>query len=63
MKVLLVDAPTPFHRADVEGVLRPAVARAFAFKLAVRLLLSLGLLQRRELALGQYQPLLSDLGF
>ena len=28
----------------------------------MRLLLSLGLLQRRELALGQHQPLLSDLG-
>ena len=52
---LLVDAPDPLQRADIEGVLRPAIARALALELAVRLLVGLGLLQRGELALGQDQ--------
>ena len=35
---LLVDAPHALERADIECVLRHAISRAFALKLAVRLL-------------------------
>src|SRR3954467_508519 len=41
---LLVDAPDPLHGADIEGVLSAAVARTLALELAMRLLLTLGLL-------------------
>src|SRR3954451_843302 len=58
---LLVDAPDPLHGADIEGVLGAAVARTLALELAMRLLLTLGLLKRGELALGQHQALLGDL--
>ena len=58
---LLVDAPDPLHVANVEGVLSPAIARAFALELAMRLLFALGLLQRGELALGQHQAFLATL--
>ena len=40
---LLVDAPDPLHGADVEGVLRAAIAGALALELAMRLLVRLGL--------------------
>ena len=60
---LLVDAPDPLHVADVEGVLGPAIARTFALELAMRLLFALGLLQRGQLAFGQHQAFLGDLGF
>ena len=59
---LLVDAPDALQRADVESVLRPAIAGAFALELAVRLLVELGLLQRGDLRLGQHQALLRALG-
>src|SRR5215208_5432591 len=59
---LLVDASDPLHVADVERVLRPAVARALALELAVRLLVRLGLLQRGKPAFGQDQALLGHLG-
>src|ERR1700730_12164083 len=61
-KGLLVDAANPFHFADVERVLGAAVARMLALKLAMRLLLSLGLFQRDELGLGQDQAFLGALG-
>ena len=51
---LLVDAPHAFERADVEGVLRPAIARMLALELTVGLLVVLGLFKRRYLPLGQY---------
>ena len=60
---LLVDAPDPLHVADVERVLGAAIARTFALELAMRLLFALGLLQRGELAFGQHQAFLGDLGF
>jgi hypothetical protein len=49
---LLVDAPDPLQIADIERILGAAVARMLALKLAMRLLLSLGLFQRDELGLG-----------
>src|ERR1700691_5355232 len=62
-KGLLVDAADPLHVADVERILGAAIARTFALELAMRLLFALGLLQRGELAFGQHQAFLSDLGF
>ncbi len=49
---LLVDAPDPLQIAGIERVLGAAVARMLALKLAMGLLLSLGLFQRDELGLG-----------
>src|SRR5262249_29470077 len=60
---LLVDASNPLHVADVEGVLSSAIARALALEFAMRLLLALGLLQRRQLAFAEHQAVLSDFGF
>ena len=60
---LLVDAADPLHVADVERILGPAIARTFALELAMRLLFALGLLQRGQLAFGQNQAFLGDLGF
>lgn len=54
--------PTPFHGADVKGVLRSAIARASALELAMDLL-GFGFLQRSQLAFGQDEPLLGHLGF
>jgi len=48
--------------ADVEGVWGSAVAGALALELAMRVLLGLGLLQGRQLALGEDQTFLRDLG-
>ena len=62
-KGLLIDAPDPLQGADGEGVLGAAVAGSLALELAVRFLLRLGLLQGRELALGEHQALLRHLGF
>jgi len=62
MPVLLVDAPDAFHIADVERVLRGAVARAFAFELAMRLLLGLGALQRGDLRFGEHPAILRHFG-
>ena len=45
-KGLLIDPPDALQRTDIEGVLRPAIARTFALKLAMRLLIGLGLLAR-----------------
>jgi hypothetical protein len=60
---LLVDASHALHVADVEAILGAAIARMFALKLAMGLLLGLGLFQRNDLRLGQYQAFLSALGF
>ena len=60
---LLVDAADALHVADVESVLRAAIARALALEFAVRLLLFFSFFQRYDLRLGQNQPLLRDLGF
>src|SRR5215212_1137019 len=60
---LLVDPPDPLQRADREGVLRAAVAGAFAVELAVRLLVGLGLFQGGNLRFGQQDTLLRRLGF
>ena len=51
-----------FQIADIERILGAAVARMLALKLAMRLLLSLGLFQRDELGLGQDQAFLGALG-
>ena len=59
---LLVDAPHPLQRADVEGVLGAAVAGTGAVELAVRFLVGFRLLQRGELALGQDQAVLRHPG-
>ena len=56
---LLVDAPDPLQIANIERVLGAAVARMFALKFAMGLLLGLGLFQRDELGLGQYQTFLA----
>ncbi len=50
----------PLQVANVEGVLRVAVARMLALELAMGLLLGLGLFQRNELGLGQYQAFRRD---
>ena len=46
---LLIDPPDALQGADIEGVLRPAIARALALELAVRFLVGLGLLERGDL--------------
>ena len=57
------DADRPRGRsADIEGVLRAAIAGALGLELAVRLLVGLGLLQRGDLALGEDEALLRHLG-
>src|SRR5262245_20867979 len=58
---LLVDAPHALQRANVKRVLRHAIARALALKLAMRLLVELGLLERGHLRLGQHHALLRAL--
>src|SRR5205085_2980211 len=40
-KGLLIDLPDALQRANVEGVLRPAIARALALELAMRFLVGL----------------------
>ena len=49
---LLVDPPHALQGADIEGVLRQAVAGVLAVELAMGLLVELGLLQRHQLAFG-----------
>jgi hypothetical protein len=49
--------------ADVKGILRAAIAGAFALELAMRLLVGLGLLERGDLGLGQQDAILRHLGF
>src|ERR1700737_4787799 len=61
-KGLLVDPPDPLQIANIERVLGAAVARMLALKFAMGLLLGLGLFQRDELGLGQYQAFLGALG-
>src|SRR6476469_6613555 len=60
---LLIDAPNTLEVADIERVLGAAIAGMLAFKLAMGLLLSLGLFQRDHLSFGQHQALLGALGF
>src|SRR6516225_640743 len=59
---LLVDPPDALQGADVEGVLRPAIAWALALELAVRLLVGLGLFERGDLRLGEQDAILRHLG-
>src|SRR3954469_6459441 len=59
---LLVDAPDALQRADIEGVLGDAVARALAVEFAIGFLLRLGLLHGGHLGLCQDDALLSHLG-
>src|ERR1700731_477475 len=61
-KGLLVDTPDPLQIANIERVLGAAVARMLALKFAMGLLLGLGLFQRDELGLGQYQAFLGAPG-
>src|SRR3984893_9804805 len=60
-KRLLIDTTDALERADIERILRAAVARAFALELTVRLLVGLGFFQRGELALAQHPALLRAL--
>ena len=60
---LLIDPPNPLQRADIEGVLRPAIAGALALELAVRFLVGLGFLEGGDLCLGHQDAFLSRLGF
>src|SRR5205814_6131603 len=62
-KGLLINPPDALQRADVEGVLRAAIARALALELAMRFLVGLGFLERGDLRLGQQDAILCRLGF
>ena len=62
-KGLLIDPPDALQRADIEGVLRAAIARAFALELAMRLLVGLGLLERLNLRLRKQDAVLRHLRF
>ena len=53
---LLVDAAHALERADVEGVLRQAIAGMLALELAMGFLVELGLLQRDQLASVSTRP-------
>lgn len=55
--------PTPLHVADVEHILGAAIAWTFALEVAMRFLFALDLLQRGQLALGEDETFLGDLGF
>src|ERR1700730_13010380 len=61
-KRLLIDPTDALERADIERILRAAVAWAFALELTVRLLVGFGFFQRSELALAQHQAFLRALG-
>ena len=60
---LLIDPPDALQGADVESVLRPAVAGALAVELAMRLFVGLGLLERDDLRFGEQDAILRHLGF
>jgi len=59
----LIDPPNTLERADIEGVLRAAVARALAIELAMRFLIGLGLLESGDLRFGEQDAFLRHLGF
>src|SRR6201993_2166226 len=52
---LLINASHSLQVADIECILRAAIARMLALELAMGLLFRLGFLQRGELGLGQHQ--------
>src|SRR5262249_5662 len=60
---LLIDPADALQGIDVKGILRAAIAGAFALELAMRLLVGLGLLERGDLGLGQQDAILRHLGF
>ena len=60
---LLVDPPDALQGADIKRILGAAIAWALALKLAMRLLVGLGLFERDDLGFGQHDPLLRHLGF
>jgi hypothetical protein len=57
-KGLLANASDPLQRADVKGVLRPAIAGTLALELAMGLLVGLGFLERGDLGFGQENAVL-----
>src|SRR4051794_18593277 len=57
------EAHDALQRANVEGVLRAAIAGALALELAMRFLIGLGFLERGDLRLGQQDAILCRLGF
>ena len=59
---LLIDPAHALQCADVKGILRAAIAGAFALELAMRLLVGLGLLERGDLRFGEQDALLCDFG-
>src|SRR5262245_23765095 len=59
---LLIDPADALQGTDVKGILRAAIAGAFALELAMRLLVSLGLLERGNLGLDQQGPILRHFG-
>src|SRR5499433_3640114 len=60
---LLIDPADALQGTDVKGILRAAIAGAFALELAMRLLVGFGLLERGDLGLGQQDAILRHLGF
>src|SRR6516225_7909135 len=63
MKGLLIDPPDTLQGTDIKRVLGSAIAGALALKLAIRLLVGLGLVERGDLCLGQQDAVLRHLGF
>jgi hypothetical protein len=59
----LIDPPDALQRTDIEGVLRPAIARTFALELAMRYLSALALRERGDLRFGEQDAFLCHLGF
>jgi hypothetical protein len=57
---LRVDSTDALQRTDVKGVLRPAVPGALALEFAVRFLVAMHALKRRELRLAQKATVLRD---
>ena len=59
---LPIDAPDALESADIEGILRAAIAGAFNFEFTLRFLVRLGFFQCSKLAFGENQALLCHLG-
>ena len=58
-----VDASHALQIADIERILRSALAEMLALELAMGLLLGFGFLQPSKLGLGKHQSVLSAFGF
>ena len=58
---LLIDPPDTLQRADIECILRKAIAWMLTVELTVSFFVQLGLLERHQLALSEHATLLRDL--